>query len=104
MSVPATTEGGFDNVGTTVYPLGWKHGPCLQGCKPNLGSQRIHCVDHHCHRSGAFPTVIIFIIGFLLTLFNTNGILFGSKMWVPLHWLGTITGCLLMAQSVNQLA
>jgi hypothetical protein len=48
--------------------------------------------------------VIIFIIGFLLTLFNTNGILFGSKMWVPLHWLGTITGCLLMAQSVNQLA
>ena len=47
--------------------------------------------------------MIVFIIGFILTMLNSNGILLSPKRWIPLHWIGVIVGCLLMAQSVSQL-
>jgi hypothetical protein len=47
--------------------------------------------------------MIVFIIGFILTMLNSNGILLSPEKYIPLHWIGIIVGCLLMAQSVNQL-
>lgn len=41
-----------------------------------------------------------FIIGFLLTVVNGHGILLSRKRYIPLHVVGAVTGCLLMAQEV----
>jgi hypothetical protein len=46
--------------------------------------------------------MITFLIGFVLTILNTNGIMLSPEKYIPLHWVGIIVGCLLMAQSVNQ--
>jgi hypothetical protein len=47
--------------------------------------------------------MIVFLIGFVLTILNSNGILLSPEKYIPLHWVGILVGCLLMAQSVNKL-